>query len=98
MFLLIPHPHYPIKKCESSLPLTLLLVRSAAEKRPGYARDLAFTLFNAGHREDAARLWVISEATAPDGSCRYDPFGAHVLTGDPQDVGQGQRALLGKLG
>jgi hypothetical protein len=98
MFLLIPHPHYPIKKCESSLPLTLLLVRSAAEKRPGYARDLAFTLFNAGHREDAARLWVISEATAPDGSCRYDEKSdTYTILGFGMDI-QGQRALLGKLG
>jgi len=53
-------------------PLTLLLVNKVVEKEPKYARDFAFDLYNAGQHEEAARLWQISEAAAPDGSCHYD--------------------------
>jgi serine/threonine protein kinase len=54
------------------LPLTLLLVRKVVEKDPRYARDFVFDLLKAGQREEAVRLWNLSETIAPNGSCRYD--------------------------
>ena len=54
------------------LPLTLLLVRKVVENDPRYARDFVFDLLKAGQRKEAVRLWNLSEAIAPNGSCRYD--------------------------
>jgi serine/threonine protein kinase len=54
------------------LPLTLLLVRKVVGNDPRYARDFVFDLLKAGQREEAVRLWNLSEAVAPNGSCRYD--------------------------
>jgi serine/threonine protein kinase/tetratricopeptide (TPR) repeat protein len=54
------------------LPLTLLLVRKVVENDPRYARDFVFDLLNAGQLEEAVRLWNLSDAVAPNGSCRYD--------------------------
>jgi serine/threonine protein kinase/tetratricopeptide (TPR) repeat protein len=57
---------------EHVLPLTLLLVRKVVENDPRCARDFVFDLLKAGQREEAVRLWNLSEAIAPNGSYRYD--------------------------
>ncbi len=69
------------------LPLTLLLVDKVAEKKPAYARDLALTLYSAGQREEATRLWQIGKVNTPDGSCRYDEASeTHTVVGFGMDI------------
>jgi serine/threonine protein kinase/tetratricopeptide (TPR) repeat protein len=69
------------------LPLTLMLVRKVVEKEPRYAREFAVALYSAGLRDEAARLWQVSKASAPSGGCRYDSESdTYTLLGVGQDI------------
>jgi serine/threonine protein kinase/dipeptidyl aminopeptidase/acylaminoacyl peptidase len=71
------------------LPLTLLLVRKVVESNPRYSRDFVFDLLKAGQREEAVRLWNLSEAIAPNGSCRYDEVSdSYTIQGFGVDIWQ----------
>jgi len=71
------------------LPLTLLLVRKVVENDPRYARDFVVDLLKAGQREEAVRLWNLSETIAPNGSCRYDEVSdSYTIQGFGVDIWQ----------
>jgi Tol biopolymer transport system component/tetratricopeptide (TPR) repeat protein len=71
------------------LPLTLLLVRKVVENDPRCARDFVFDLFKAGQREEAVRLWNLSEAIAPNCSCQYDEISdSYTVQGFGVDIWQ----------